>query len=219
MPLSSRSTAVPRRSRPPEAARHGARHKDDREALNAELVRLYRQHGTNPATGCLPMIVQLPIFLAPYHVMSEFRPHLDDRAIVLHFVGEYGLSPQLISQGAHAKLLGAPLSAAFTSSPDLLTALGVNATTVKLVALVMLLLMGATALWTQRQALRRANAQLDPRQAQLQRGLLYVMPVVFAAFGLTFPIGLLLYWLTTNVWAFGQQRILAARAPGAPAAA
>jgi YidC/Oxa1 family membrane protein insertase len=185
-----------------------ARHKGDRETLNTELMKLYKDHGTNPISGCLPLILQLPIFFALFRVMNEFKPKGDGT-----FVGKYGLSSELIDQGAHAKVFGAPISAAFNSKPHLLALLDGNATTVKVVATIMIVTMGATTFFTQRQMMARNGAPADPQQAQVQKIMLYVLPLSFAVFGFSFPIGVLLYWLTTNIWSMGQQAYVIKRMP------
>ncbi len=186
-----------------------AKHKGDRETLNTELMKLYKDHGTNPISGCLPLILQLPIFFALFRVMNEFRPKGTDG----HFEGKYGLSSQLIEQGAHAKVFGAPISTAFNSSAKFLQQLGGDATTVKIVAVIMIVTMGATTFLTQRQMMARNGAATDPQQAQVQKIMLYVLPFSFAIFGFSFPIGVLLYWLTTNIWSMGQQQYVIARMP------
>ena len=186
-----------------------AKHKGDRETLNTELMKLYKDHGTNPISGCLPLILQLPIFFALFRVMNEFRPKGADG----HFQGKYGLSSDLIAEGAHAKVFGAPISAAFNSSADFLHKLGGDATTVKIVAALMIVTMGATTFLTQRQMMARNGAMADPQQAQVQKIMLYVLPFSFAIFGFSFPIGVLLYWLTTNVWSMGQQAYVIKRMP------
>jgi YidC/Oxa1 family membrane protein insertase len=197
------------------------KHKGDRETLNTEMMKLYKDHGANPISGCLPLVLQLPVFFALFRVMNEFRPRFDDSATGFHFNAKYGLSQKLIEQGAHAKVFGAPISAAFTSSPKLLDVLGGNATTVKVLAALLIVIMGGTTFWTQRQMMARTGAQLDAQQAQVQKIMLYVLPFSFAIFGFSFPIGVLLYWLTTNVWSMGQQHFVIARMPpvGSPAAA
>jgi YidC/Oxa1 family membrane protein insertase len=197
-----------------------AKHKGDRETLNVELMKLYKEHGTNPVSGCLPLILQLPIFFALFRVMNEFRPHFDSSPTGFHFNAKYGLSQHLIEQGARAKVFGAPISAAFTSGPKLLGVLGGSSTTVKIVAALMVVTMGATTFWTQRQMMARTSGQLDPQQAQVQKIMLYILPLSFGVFGFKFPIGVLLYWLTTNLWSMGQQRWVIARMPPvAPGAA
>jgi YidC/Oxa1 family membrane protein insertase len=185
-----------------------AKHKGDRETLNTELMKLYKDHGTNPISGCLPLILQLPIFFALFRVMNEFRPHSDGT-----FHGKYGLSDKLIEEAAKAKVFGAPISAAFNSSATFLNKLHGDALTVKIVAVVMIVTMGASTFITQKQMMARTGPATDPQQAQIQKIMLYVLPFSFAIFGFTFPVGVLLYWLTTNIWSMGQQRYVIARMP------
>ncbi|MGZ6792480.1 MAG: membrane protein insertase YidC [Mycobacteriales bacterium] len=187
------------------------KHKGDRETLNTELMKLYKDHGTNPISGCLPLVLQLPIFFALFRVMNEFKPHF--KGTEPFFTGKYGLSSSLIEQGAHAKVFGAPISAAFNSSVQTLSALNGHAGTVKVVATIMIVTMGATTFFTQRQMMARNGAANDPQQAQVQKIMLYVLPFSFAIFGFSFPIGVLLYWLTTNIWSMGQQRYVIKRMP------
>ena len=185
------------------------KHKGDRETLNTELMKLYKDHGTNPISGCLPLILQLPIFFALFRVMNEFRPKGADH----HFEGKYGLSSELIREGARAKVFGAPISTAFNSSAKFLHQLGGDATTVKIVAVIMIVTMGATTFLTQKQMMARTGPATDAQQAQIQKIMLYVLPFSFAIFGFSFPVGVLLYWLTTNVWSMGQQQYVIARMP------
>jgi len=189
-----------------------AKHKGDRETLNTELMKLYKDHGTNPVSGCLPLILQIPVFIALFRVMNEFKPHSDGT-----FLPKFGLSSHLIEEGAKAKVFGAPISASFMSSSKLLHQLGGDATTVKIVSVVMIVVMGASQFWTQRQLMARTGAPADPQQAQIQKTMLYVLPVFFAVAGVNFPVGVLLYWLTTNIWSMGQQRWVIARMPPVPA--
>jgi YidC/Oxa1 family membrane protein insertase len=183
------------------------KHKGDRETLNTELMKLYKDHGTNPISGCLPLIMQLPIFFALFKVMNEFKPQGGV------FVGKYGLPSELIREGAHAKIFGAPISAAFNSPAKFVQDLGGNVTSVKVVAVVMIVTMGLTTFLTQKQMMSRNGAAADAQQQQIQKIMLYVLPFSFAIFGFSFPIGVLLYWLTTNVWSLAQQQYVIARMP------
>ncbi len=185
------------------------RHKGDRETLNTELMKLYKDNNTNPISGCLPLILQLPVFFALFSVIREFKPGAQ---------AKYGLTADQLVEGGKAKVFGAPISAAFNSSADLLAKLDGNATIVKIVAATMIVLMGATTFWTQKQMMARGGAVTDPQQQQIQKFMLYVLPFSFAIFGFTFPIGVLLYWLTTNIWSMGQQRWVIARMPPLPPA-
>lgn len=183
------------------------KHKGDRETLNTELMKLYKDHGTNPVSGCLPLLLQMPVFFALFTVMNNFKPKDGE------FVAKFGLSEKLIEQGANAKVFGAPIASAFNSSADLLKELDGNATTVKIVAAIMVVTMGATTFLTQKQMMARNGAPSDPTQQQVQKIMLYVLPLSFAVFGFSFPIGVLLYWLTTNVWSMGQQAWVIKRMP------
>jgi YidC/Oxa1 family membrane protein insertase len=177
------------------------KHKGDRETLNTELMKLYKDNGTNPISGCLPLLLQMPVFIALFRVMNEFKPKNGV------FSAPFGLSTHLIEQGAKAKVFGAPLASSFNSSAKLLGAdqLNGNLTVVRVVCVVMIVVMGGTTFWTQRQLMARNGAPTDPQQAQIQKIMLYVLPLFFAVAGVNFPVGVLLYWLTTNVWSMGQQ--------------
>lgn len=181
-----------------------ARHKGDRETLNTELMKLYKDNNANPISGCLPLLLQLPVFFALFSVINEFRPGK---------AAKFGLSADQLAEGGRAKVFGAPIAASFTSGQDLLTKLDGHITTVRVVAAIMIVLMGATTFWTQRQMMARAGTVVDKQQQQIQKFMLYVLPLSFAVFGVNFPIGVLLYWLTTNVWSMGQQAWVIKRMP------
>jgi YidC/Oxa1 family membrane protein insertase len=178
-------------------------HKGDRETLNVEMMKLYKDNNANPISGCLPLILQLPVFFALFSVIREFKPQARAR---------FGLTADDLAEGGRAQIFGAPISAAFNSKPELLQTLNGSQGTVRIVAVIMLVLMGATTFWTQRQMMARATTT-DPTQMQVQKVLLYVLPLSFAVFGFSFPIGVLLYWLTTNLWSMGQQAYVIKRMP------
>ena len=187
-------------------------HKGDRETLNTEMMKLYRDNNANPISGCLPLILQLPVFFALFSVIREFKPQSDGSPTGPRF----GLSAADLEEGGRAQIFGAPVAAALNSSAKFITDLGGQPGTVRIVAVLMLIGMGATTFWTQRQMMARATAAgtpMDPTQQSVQRIMLYVLPVSFAVFGYSFPIGVLLYWLTTNFWSMGQQAYVIKRMP------
>ncbi len=192
------------------------RHKGDRETLNAEMMKLYREHGANPLAGCLPLLLQIPVFIALFHVLNGIRP---DKAGNYH--GHDGISAALVESAAHAKIFGAPIAATFNSPARLLESLDASPATVKVVAAIMVVLMGATTFWTQRQLMARNTADGNTQFAAQQKILLYVLPFTFVISGIVygFPIGVLLYWLTTNVWSMVQQHVVIAKMPPVPATA
>ena len=180
-----------------------AKHKNDRERLNTELMGLYKEHGANPLSGCLPILVQIPIFIALFHVLNAIKPHVSG-GTVTYPKNVVGFPEHLIESAANAKIFGVPIAAAFNSSPDILSALNANATTVKVLTTSMIVLMGLSTFITQRQMLTRTGATQGGAATQ-QKVLLYVLPFTFAIFGFRFPLGVLLYWLTTNLWSMAQQ--------------
>ena len=191
-----------------------AKYKNDKEKLNQEMMALWREHGANPFAGCLPLLLQIPVFIALFRVLNSIKPEGDctnvDAAGCFH--GHYGISPDLVHSAAIAKVFGVPISAAFDSSHHTLSLLGASGTTVKIVTVVMIVLMGASTFFTQRQLMARNSANGgDNTMAQQQKILLYVLPLSFAIFGYRFPMGVLLYWLTTNFWSMGQQAIVIRR--------
>lgn len=198
------------------------KHKGDRETLNVEMMKLYKTHGANPLAGCLPLLLQMPVFFALFHVLSRIRPDSSG-----NYRGVAGLSTSLVESAAHAKIVGAPIAASFKSSNHLLNTLSASPGTVKIVAAVMVVLMGASTFWTQYQLMSRTAASGGTSINTQQKVLLYVLPFSFLFAGFNFPIGVLLYWLTTNLWSMAQQHFVIARmgaygpatANGAPALA
>jgi len=211
-----------------------AKYKNDKEKLNQEMMALWREHGANPFSGCLPILVQIPIFFALFRVLNSIKPRGDltsssiDCTQVANykacFEGHYGIGYTTVGHFANAKIFGVPIAAAFDSSKEALHHLAAGTSSTKVLAGIMVVLMAATTFWTQRQMLARSKAQgqTNDQMAQTQKVLLYVLPFTFFIFGYRFPIGVLLYWLTTNLWSMGQQHIVISRmdnAGGAAAAA
>ncbi|MFZ0322735.1 MAG: membrane protein insertase YidC [Actinomycetes bacterium] len=185
------------------------KYKDDKQKQQEELMKLYRETGTNPLASCLPIILQMPIFFALFHVLN------------VGVKGGQGVGPltqELAIQAGQATFLGAPLDATFLTSPADLG--GANPLNVKIVTLTLIALMTLTTFITQRQLMvKNMPSGADNPMAQQQKILLYAYPVMFAFFGINFPVGVLVYWLTTNLWSMGQQFYVIRRnpAPGSPA--
>ena len=177
----------------------------DREKLAQETMSLYRESGTNPFASCLPLLVQSPIFIALFRLLDQAAKN--DKA------NGFLSSEQAYSFG-HAKLFGTiPISATFLKPDGLVS--------VQILAALLVVAMTITTFTTQRQLMTKnmpKDAMTGP-YAQQQKMLLYVLPVVFAVGGVAFPIGVLFYWTTTNLWTMGQQFYVIRRnpAPGTPA--
>jgi len=192
-----------------------AKYKNDKEKLNQEMMALWREHGANPLSGCLPLIVQIPVFIALFRVLNSIKPKhgcVSVRNVAQCFSGHYGISRTDVAHFAQAKIFGVPISAAFASSKHSLSLIGASATSTKILTVVLIVAMGASTFFTQRQLMARSAAQGGTNQfAQQQKVLLYVLPLTFAIFGYRFPLGVLLYWLTTNLWSMAQQHFVIAR--------
>ncbi|WP_036555260.1 membrane protein insertase YidC [Nocardioides insulae] len=165
----------------------------DRERLAQETMKLYKETGTNPFASCLPLLLQMPIFFALFRLINHAA---NDEA-------KGFLSQTDVNQFSHGEIFGAPISATLTDSisgPD-------QDLAVVIVAVFLVISMTATTFFTQRQLMAKnmpKDAMSGP-YAQQQKLLLYVLPVVFAVSGIAFPIGVMIYWTTSNLWTMGQQ--------------
>ena len=178
-------------------------YKDDRQKQSEEMMKLYKEHKTNPLASCFPILAQAPIFFALFTVLNGIS---QNRAHGL-LKGEYLVSAQ------NASFFGAPLSGTFLGSSDGGT---------KLIAIFLIIFMSATTFTTQRQLMVKGMPKMDSSNnmmLQQQKIMLYLFPVIFAVTGVNFPIGVLIYWSTTNLWTWGQQYYVIKRnpTPGSPA--
>ena len=179
------------------------RYKDDRQKQSEELMKLYRQHKTNPFASCLPILAQSPIFLALFQVLNGIganRPH-------------GFLKDAYLTSAQQADFFGAPLSGTF---------LGSQTGGTKLVAICLIVFMSLTTFTTQRQLMVKGMPKMDTTNnmmLQQQKIMMYLFPIIFAVTGVNFPIGVLIYWSTTNLWTWGQQYYVIKRnpTPGSPA--
>jgi len=197
------------------------KHKGDKETLQREMMALYKENGANPVAGCLPIFLQAPVFLSLYHVLKRLDP-TQERTQAAKTL--YSWTAQEFDGAARAKIFGAPISAHLSSSAQTLAKLHANASTVKIVAIVLIAIMVVTTYITQRQLMAKQAASgtpTDPQQAMIQRVMLYGIPVSLLVSGSLFPLGVVLYWCTTNIWSMGQQFYVLRRMPqpGAAAAA
>ena len=147
------------------------KYRAQRQKQQEELMALYKEHNVNPASSCLPLVAQMPIFIALFSVLR---------------------SPDVIPE-----LVNAPFPIG--------TTLQAPANQAGIVAILMLLAMGVTTFIQQKQMMGRTVAMADDQQLQQQKMLLYAMPVFLTFLGFNLPVGVLVYWVTTNLWQMGQQ--------------
>ncbi|NJC64471.1 membrane protein insertase YidC [Planosporangium flavigriseum] len=176
------------------------KHKGDRETLQQELMKLYREEKANPLMGCLPMFLQVPVFLGLFHVLRHLKPTMPEHLRTL-----YGWTAGQFESASHAKLFGAPIAASFRSSSHELSLLGASGTTVKIVAAILIATMIVTTYFTSRQMILKTGWAEDPQQRMVQKLMLYGVPFSLLISGYMFPIGVVIYWVTQNIFSLGQQ--------------
>ena len=222
LPLSIKSTRSMREMQviQPELKRLQKKYKGDRQKLNEEMMKLYKEHGVNPFGGCAPLLLQMPVFIALYQVIRQPLAYLSSTAAL-----EIALRDDWL--GVH-RFLGIRLdcSAATAVGGDAPSTEGIPEALARVIPneacgsgllsaspyLLIILLMGASTYYQQRQMMATRGAPQDPQQRQMQT-FAKIMPVILLVFGYSFPAGVTLYWLTTNLWTIVQQRIMLKAAP------
>jgi len=187
----------------PELQELRKKYKHDKQTLNEETMRLYRENGVNPLGGCLPLVAQLPVFFALFNVLRGIADWRSGPT-------PYGLSESVVKSAQHANILGAHISDKVLFTGTLLVPLHA-----KIVILCAVAISVATTFLTVRQSTKRGmTPQMTPDNpmAASQKYMAYIVPF-FALSGLYWAFGLVLYWVTTNVWTLGQQYALFKRYP------
>jgi YidC/Oxa1 family membrane protein insertase len=175
----------------------GKTDRESREKFAAEQMALYKRTGSNPLSSCLPLLLQMPIFSGLFFVLNDAQAGKDGVAF---------LTKGLADSFSHADFFGAPLSATFMSSSLL---------EVKILAAVMIIAMTASQFITQKQIIAKNQnpAVATSQYMQTQKIMLYIFPIIFAISGISFPLGVMFYWLTSNFWTMGQQFIVIRNMP------
>ncbi|WP_111654052.1 membrane protein insertase YidC [Actinoplanes lutulentus] len=181
------------------------KHKGDRATLQKELGELFAREKVSPLAQFLPMLVQIPVVIGLLHVLRHLRPDVTSEASRTL----YGWTLTQFDSAVQAKMFSAPIVEGFTTG-DL---------TVKLVAAVLILVMTATTYLSTRQMIGKSGWAQDEPARTIQRVMLYGLPLSLLVSGVLFPIGVVLYWVTQNIFALGQQAWILRRYPLPPVAA
>lgn len=183
----------------PEMRAIQAKYRDDKQRQQQEMMKFYRENRVNPLASCLPLLFQLPFFIALYYMLRsdlkvDMCPGIEGYARSI----DKGVSDVTCTQfgdsayaAAHHITVADP---SFLFIPDL-TAKATGGVLVILIVLYVASQLGSGLL---------SSASMDRNQRMIMLGL----PVVFVAFIINFPAGLLVYWITTNVWTIGQQLVV-----------
>jgi YidC/Oxa1 family membrane protein insertase len=179
----------------------GKNDRESREKFAKEQMELYKRTGSNPLSSCLPLLIQMPIFSSLFFVLNDAQ-----HSIKTGHAGVGLLNLDLAQLFAKADLFGAPLKDTFLSSSLL---------EVKILAAVMILVMTASQFITQKQIMAK-NQNPDTANSQYmqtQKIMLVLFPIIFAISGISFPIGVMFYWLASNFWTMGQQFVVIRNMP------
>ncbi len=185
----------------------------DRQRMALEMQKLQREHGFNPILGCLPMLAQVPVFLGLYHVLRSFnrttggfgQPHLSvaqNRA-----TGNYVFSPADVAHFLDANLFGAPIGAFMTQHAGLDAFTHFSRPAVIAVGAPVMILAGIATYFNSRASVARqsAEAAANPQTAMMNKLALYVFPLGVIVSGPFLPLAIIMYWVSNNIWTFGQQ--------------
>ncbi len=175
----------------------GKTDRDSRERMAREQMDLYKRTGSNPLSSCLPLLLQMPIFTGLFFVLNDAGNNKPGVGL---------LTQEMAISFSQAEIFGAKLSDTFFGS-DLIN--------VKIIAGIMIVAMTASQFITQKQIMTK-NQNPDVQNSQFmqtQKILLYVLPFVFLISGVSFPLGVMTYWLVSNFWTMGQQFLVIRNMP------
>jgi YidC/Oxa1 family membrane protein insertase len=177
------------------------KYKKDKQRLNQEMMKLYQEAGANPLSGCLPLVVQFPIFISLYNVLRAISTTPPGHS-------KYGMSADLIQSAQHAHIFGAAIPTTFVE------AFQDKHVGAMIVAGLAVVISSTTTFFTMRTSVGRSMQTMtaDNPMMQSQKFLVYLSPL-FGLFGLTLPLGVLIYWVTTNSWTLAQSHYVYKKYP------
>ena len=188
----------------------------DRQRMALEMQKLQREHGFNPILGCLPMLAQIPVFLGLYHVLASFnRTQSGFGRLGLSVeenrkLGNYVFSASDVGNFLDAHLFGAPIGASMTQQVGLAAFTEFSRTAVAAVSIPLMILAGVATYFNSRASIARQSpeAAANPQTALMNKLALYVFPLGVVVGGPFLPIAIIIYWVSNNIWTFGQQHLV-----------
>lgn len=199
-----------------------AKYKNDRQRMALEMQNLRKEHGgANPIMGCLPALIQAPVFIALFHVLRSFNKMgssmrgLGLTAEETRNSSNYGFSPELVRSFLDARFFGAPLSGSMSMNKSEYGAFGdlvQNPSSIHLhiifVAVPLMLIAALMTHYNARLSVGRQTpeAAAQPQAAMMNKMALWIFPLFILGTGFMWTVGLLVYMMTNNIWTFFQQR-------------
>jgi YidC/Oxa1 family membrane protein insertase len=196
----------------PQLQKIREKYKSDRAAMQREMMALQQKEGFNPLAGCLPMLLQIPIFISLFHVLRhvsnsarlcDSNAPVDQNNPLLHL---YSFTHDQTCNAAQAKLFGAPLAGSLRDSSErIVTVLGGDITSTRIVTIILVIVSAAATLITQLLVAHAATTVPTGTAATVQKLMKVFIPISVLFSGVFFPLGVLLYWFTSNLWTMLQQ--------------
>ncbi|MDT5155168.1 MAG: YidC/Oxa1 family rane protein insertase [Mycobacterium sp.] len=191
----------------------------DRQRMALEMQKLQKDHGFNPILGCLPMLAQIPVFLGLYHVLMSFNRtqtgigRLGLSVAENSSIGNYVFSATDVQNFLKADLFGAPLGASMVQTVGLGAFEQFDRIAVIIVGVPLMILAGVATHFNSRASVARQSieASANPQTAMMNKLALYVFPLGVVVGGPFLPLAIILYWVSNNIWTYGQQHLVFGR--------
>jgi YidC/Oxa1 family membrane protein insertase len=197
----------------PKIAELRKKYKDDKAEMQRQMMKLQQDQGFNPLAGCLPMFLQIPIFISLFHVLR----HLSNSVTKCQTLGtahpyagqllsKYTFSQTQTCNASQAKLFGAPLAGSLRDGSHIIeSVLGGDITSTRIVTLILVIISAGATFLTQILVTSRATTVPTGTAATVQKLMKVFIPISVVFSGVFFPLGVLLYWFTSNTWTLLQQ--------------
>ncbi|MCP9952200.1 membrane protein insertase YidC [Actinomadura madurae] len=178
------------------------KYKNDKQRLNQEVMKLYQENGANPLSGCLPLLVQMPVFIGLFQALKNISDAKPGESV-------FGMSADLVASAQHASIFGAHIPDTFLnawgSDPKSWTAIAITGIAV--------VISSCTTFFTVRASMKRQPVTDDANPMMQAQKMMVFMAPLFGLFGLGFPLGVLMYWVTSNSWTLAQQHYIYKKYP------
>ncbi|MFC0042499.1 membrane protein insertase YidC [Actinomadura rayongensis] len=177
------------------------KYKNDKQRMNQEVMKLYQENGANPLSGCLPLLVQMPVFIGLFQTLKRISDAKEGHSV-------FAMSWDLVHSAQRANIFSAHIPDTFLNAWSDKTWSAIIVTGLAVV------ISSCTTFFSVRSSMKRqpaATGDANP-MAQAQKMMVFLAPL-FGLFGLGFPLGVLMYWVTSNSWTLAQQNYIFAKFP------
>jgi YidC/Oxa1 family membrane protein insertase len=191
----------------PEIAKLRKKYANDRQKQAEEMQKLQKEHGVNPLAGCLPVLVQVPVFIGLFQVLRNFTPLNSDGSVRTE---NYFFGQDEVRSFYNADFLGAKLANWPVQGEQILQQDGTSLTQMLVVMIPLMIVAGVFTHITARHSVARQTAAQgeNPQTAIMNKLMLYVFPIGVVVGAPFLPLAVLLYWVANNLWTLGQQYVV-----------